>query len=36
MISEHTVGNHIGKILRKSGLRSRAQITAWVVEERLL
>jgi len=31
-----TIGNHIGKILRKSGLRSRAQLTAWVVEQRLL
>lgn len=31
-ISERTVG----KILRKSGLRSRAQIAAWVVERRFL
>ncbi len=33
-ISEHTVANHIAKILRKLGLGSRSQITAWVVEQR--
>jgi non-specific serine/threonine protein kinase len=33
-ISEHTVANHVAKILRKLGLESRSQITAWVVERR--
>jgi non-specific serine/threonine protein kinase len=33
-ISEHTVANHVAKILRKLGLESRSQITAWVVEWR--
>jgi non-specific serine/threonine protein kinase len=33
-ISENTVANHIAKILRKLGLDSRSQITAWVVERR--
>jgi DNA-binding NarL/FixJ family response regulator len=28
-ISEHTAGNHVAKLLRKLGLRSRAQIAAW-------
>ncbi len=27
-ISEHTVANHVGKILKKLGLRSRAQISS--------
>jgi predicted ATPase/DNA-binding SARP family transcriptional activator/DNA-binding CsgD family transcriptional regulator len=36
MISERTVGNHVGKILRKLGLRSRVRIAAWVVEQQLL
>ena len=31
-ISEHTVANHIAKILRKLELGSRSQLTAWVVE----
>ena len=33
-ISEHTVANHVGRILRKLKLESRAQISAWVVERR--
>jgi non-specific serine/threonine protein kinase len=33
-ISEHTVANHVAKILRKLGLDSRSQITAWMVERR--
>jgi predicted ATPase/DNA-binding SARP family transcriptional activator/DNA-binding CsgD family transcriptional regulator len=33
-ISEHTVANHVAKILRKLGLDSRSQVTAWVVEQR--
>jgi DNA-binding NarL/FixJ family response regulator len=33
-ISEHTVANHVAKILRKLGLDSRSQITAWVIERR--
>jgi predicted ATPase/DNA-binding SARP family transcriptional activator/DNA-binding CsgD family transcriptional regulator len=33
-ISEHTVANHVAKILRKLGLGSRSQITAWVVQRR--
>jgi DNA-binding NarL/FixJ family response regulator len=31
-ISERTAGNHVARILRKLGLRSRAQIAAWVTE----
>jgi predicted ATPase/DNA-binding SARP family transcriptional activator/DNA-binding CsgD family transcriptional regulator len=31
-ISERTAGNHVAKILRKLGLRSRAQIATWVTE----
>jgi DNA-binding NarL/FixJ family response regulator len=31
-ISEHTVANHIAKILRRLELGSRSQLTAWVVE----
>jgi DNA-binding CsgD family transcriptional regulator len=31
-ISERTAGNHVAKILRKLGLRSRAQIASWVSE----
>jgi non-specific serine/threonine protein kinase len=34
-ISEHTVANHVAKILRKLGLESRSQITAWLVEGRM-
>jgi predicted ATPase/DNA-binding SARP family transcriptional activator/DNA-binding CsgD family transcriptional regulator len=33
-ISERTVHTHVGRILRKLGLGSRAQITAWVIETR--
>jgi non-specific serine/threonine protein kinase len=33
-ISEHTVANHVAKILRKLSLSSRSQITAWVAERR--
>ena len=33
-ISEHTVANHIARILRKLNLSSRSQITAWVVQRR--
>jgi predicted ATPase/DNA-binding SARP family transcriptional activator/DNA-binding CsgD family transcriptional regulator len=33
-ISEHTAANHIAKILRKLGISSRSQITAWVTERR--
>src|SRR5215217_2115339 len=33
-ISEHTVANHVAKLLRKLGLDSRSQITAWVIERR--
>ena len=32
VISERTAGNHIAKILKKLGLRSRAQIASWVSE----
>jgi DNA-binding NarL/FixJ family response regulator len=31
-ISERTAGNHVAKILKKLGLRSRAQIVSWVSE----
>jgi non-specific serine/threonine protein kinase len=31
-ISEHTVANHVAKILRKLGVASRAQIAAWAAE----
>jgi DNA-binding CsgD family transcriptional regulator len=33
-ISEHTAANHIAKILRRLGISSRSQITAWVAERR--
>jgi DNA-binding CsgD family transcriptional regulator len=33
-ISEHTVANHVARILRKLGLDSRSQITSWVIERR--
>jgi predicted ATPase/DNA-binding SARP family transcriptional activator/DNA-binding CsgD family transcriptional regulator len=33
-ISERTVHAHVRRILRKLGLGSRAQITAWVIEQR--
>ena len=35
-ISERTAGNHVARILRKLGLRSRAQIARWATERRLL
>jgi DNA-binding CsgD family transcriptional regulator len=35
-ISERTAGNHVAGILRKLGLRSRAQIATWATERRLL
>ncbi len=31
-LSERTAGNHVATILRKLGLRSRAQIAAWATE----
>jgi predicted ATPase/DNA-binding SARP family transcriptional activator/DNA-binding CsgD family transcriptional regulator len=34
-ISVRTAGNHVAKILRKLGLRSRAQIAGWTAERRL-
>jgi DNA-binding CsgD family transcriptional regulator len=33
-ISERTAGNHVAKILRKLGLRSRPQIGGWAAENR--
>jgi predicted ATPase/DNA-binding SARP family transcriptional activator/DNA-binding CsgD family transcriptional regulator len=33
-VSRSTANNHVAKILRKLGLRSRAQIAAWVTERR--
>jgi DNA-binding NarL/FixJ family response regulator len=35
-ISERTAGNHVGRILRKLGLRSRTQIATWATETQLL
>ena len=35
-LSEHTVANHVARILRKLGLDSRSQLTAWVLEQRTL
>src|SRR5215203_3233148 len=35
-ISGRTAGNHVGKILGKLGLRSRAQIASWATEHGLL
>jgi hypothetical protein len=32
VISEHTVATHLRKILKKLDLRSRSQLTAWVIE----
>jgi DNA-binding NarL/FixJ family response regulator len=29
-LSEHTVANHVAKILKKLGFRSRAQVAAWM------
>ncbi len=34
-VSERTVHNHVRKILKKLGLRSRVQVAAWVTEQRL-
>jgi len=34
-ISEHTVATHIAKIMKKLGLHSRGQITAWVTAQRI-
>jgi predicted ATPase/DNA-binding SARP family transcriptional activator/DNA-binding CsgD family transcriptional regulator len=34
MLSEHTVATHIRNILKKLGLHSRTQITAWFTEHR--
>ncbi len=34
-ISERTASNHVARILRKLGLRSRAQIVSWVTEHKL-
>jgi DNA-binding NarL/FixJ family response regulator len=31
-ISEHTVANHISKVLNKLGLSSRSQLAAWLTE----
>ena len=33
-VSRNTVNNHVARILRKLGLRSRAQIATWVTERR--
>ncbi len=35
-ISERTVTTHVGHILNKLGATSRAQVAAWVIEQRLL
>jgi DNA-binding NarL/FixJ family response regulator len=35
-ISERTAGNHVARILRKLGLRSRAQIASWATDRQLL
>jgi non-specific serine/threonine protein kinase len=34
-ISERTAGNHVAKILRKLGYRSRTQIASWTTERQL-
>ena len=34
-ISERTAGNHVAKILKKLGLRSRTQIATWATETQL-
>ena len=33
-ISANTANNHVARILKKLGLRSRAQIAAWVTQQR--
>jgi len=35
-ISERTAGNHVARILRRLGIRSRAQIATWAAERQLL
>jgi DNA-binding CsgD family transcriptional regulator/tetratricopeptide (TPR) repeat protein len=35
-VSTRTAGNHVAKILRKLGLRSRTEIATWATERRLL
>ena len=35
-ISERTAGNHVAKILRKLGARSRVQIAGWATDRRLV
>jgi predicted ATPase/DNA-binding SARP family transcriptional activator/DNA-binding CsgD family transcriptional regulator len=35
-VSERTVTTHVGRIFKKLGFHSRAQVAAWAVEERLL
>jgi len=32
-ISDHTVANHVGNILRKLGMSSRSQLAVWVAEQ---
>ena len=32
VISEHTAATHVSKILKKLGLRSRAELAAWMSE----
>jgi DNA-binding CsgD family transcriptional regulator len=34
-ISEHTAATHVRRILKKLGLNSRSQLTAWVTERSL-
>jgi non-specific serine/threonine protein kinase len=34
VLSEHTVATHIRNILKKLGLRSRTQVSAWLTEHR--
>ena len=34
-ISEHTAATHVRRILKKLGLRSRAELAAWVSEQQL-
>ncbi len=36
VLSEHTVDTHVHNILRKLGLRSRAQVAVWIMEQLLL
>ena len=33
-LSERTVDNHVANILKKLGLRSRKEVTYWVIEQR--